>query len=246
MIDYVSKNNDSIYNSVFKSPDKNKSNYTNKINISHKMNINRSNDDIIKRRAIKKIRIFNYKSIFDKSGLKNNNSNNTTFQNREIKYINMEKPLEIKKKVNILRLNNYSPISTQQPIKKNITQIINPVNYNIMDRNILPLQQFLSMENNINPLILNLNNQQNYRSINNSDNIYNKINEYNSKKLIESRSNINILEKRLIANRKKNVNHNNGNRSNDFRSLEKKFLTTFNIHLNISFQNFLGKTTFTY
>ena len=233
MIDYVSKNNDSIYNSVFKSPDKNKSNYTNKINISHKMNINRSNDDIIKRRAIKKIRIFNYKSIFDKSGLKNNNSNNTTFQNREIKYINMEKPLEIKKKVNILRLNNYSPISTQQPIKKNITQIINPVNNNIMDRNILPHQQFLSMENNINPLILNLNNQQSYRSINNSDNIYNKINEYNSKKLIESRSNINIFEKRLIANRKKNVNHNNGNRSNDFRSFEKNRKNLYDINNNL-------------
>ena len=60
-----------------------------------------------------------------------------------------------------------------------------------------------------------------------------KLNEYNSKKLIESRSNINIFGKRLIANRKKNVNHNNGNRSNDFRSFEKNRKNLYDINNNL-------------
>ena len=86
------------------------------------------------------------------------------------------------------------------------------------------------MENNVNPYILN--NQQKYANISSDKNFYNKINENNKNKLLVSKSNLNILERKIQARKRRIVKYNNGNNPDDFRSYEKNRKTNFNNNFN--------------
>ena len=218
---YAPTFNNNYYDSTLK-------NDYNMININDKKIIrmpntkmfNRSNDDIINRNAIKKIRIHNYKSMFNRDKIQN-----SKFSIKIQSYVLANKYLgnspEPRKKSDIMKLNT-SPISSEGKIKNYITQMINQTNNNIINKQSYNSPtQFLSMDNkSINPNVLNY--QQNYGNINYDNNKYNLLSKYNTNKLLESRSNNNILERRLNAAKKKNnIYHHDGNASDDIRSYEK-------------------------
>ena len=217
---YVPTFNNSYHDSILNNNNNmSEINANNIINKSKNIIFNRSNDDIINKRTIKKIRIFNYKSIINRDELQNSNNNNKTQSYiMENKYYK-ENSLKSRRNIDSMKLSR-SPISQQGQIKRNITQLINQANNYLFDPNIFPHHQILSMENkSINPIVLN--SQQNYENINNDNNIYNILNGNNTNKLFESRSNNNILERRKNAKRKKIVNYYEGNVSKDYRSYEK-------------------------
>ena len=229
LLNYIPKFNNSYNKSIFNSTNTNDSNNRSIISLPNNLKINKSNDDIRNIQAIKKIKIYNYKSIYAPKQSPNNSNNNIITPNRVVKNKYIEYPLDLKRQMNVMKLNN-SPISVQQQIKKSIIQLVNPENNYLFNRNLFPVPHFVSLENTFNPNILN--NKQNYGNISSDKNFYNKINENNQNKLIVSKSNLNILERKIKARKRRIVKYNNGNNLDDFRSYEKNRKTNFNNNFN--------------
>ena len=212
------------------------SNDNNIISMPKNLIFNKSNDDIINKRAIKKIRIFNYKSIINRDKLQSSNNSIKT-RSYIMENIYKDNSFESKRKIDMKNLSR-SPISDQSQIKKKISKLINPTTNYLFERNLIPTHQFLSMENkSINPKYLN--NPQNYENINYGNNMHNILSENNTNKLLESKSNYNILERKLNPKRKKIANYYDGNISDDYRSYEK-------YRKNNDFYNNLYKQKFGY
>ena len=136
-----------------------------------------------------------------------------------------------KTKLKLIKLNDYIPFSHEQSLKKNnnslLSRLKNMHNNNFINTNSLLSKQYLSTDNNnIGRFIWN---HQRYYGKINSDNLYNKLNVYNhyyDNNLIQSKSNVNILERKL--NNKKRTKYNySGNNFDDYRSF----------HINSKFNN---------
>ena len=208
---YVSPINNS-YNDTSLSGINNSSN-KDYLNFLNKRIINRSNDNIIKRNPKSIIRIHNYKSIIDKIQLNSNKRKDIDRLNYES--YNKNPPIN-KNKSKLIKLYDYLPISHQPIIKKNndplLRRLNNINNYNFANANLLLTKQNLSTDNNnIGHFIWS--NHRNYGKIK-SDNLYNELNEYNNNynnDLFQSKSNVNILERKLNNKKRHKYNYSANN-----------------------------------
>ena len=215
---YVSLINNSYNNTTFNGINNN----SNKdfINFSKKRIINKSNDNIIKRYPKSTIRIHNYRSIIDRIQLNSS-------KRKEIERLNFEtfnqNPSINRTKLKTIKLNDDIPISHQpiininnnnnEPLLRRLKKINNN---NFANANTLLTKQYLSTDNNnIGRFIWS--NHRNYGKIN-SDNLYDKLNGYNNyydNNLFQSKSNANILERKLNNRKRKKYNY-SGNNFDDY------------------------------
>ena len=129
---------------------------------------------------------------------------------------NNKNPPINKNKSKLIKLYDYLPISHQPIIKKNndplLRRLNNINNNNFANANLLLTKQNLSTDNNnIGHFIWS--NHRNYGKIK-SDNLYNELNEYNNNynnDLFQSKSNVNILERKLNNKKRHKYNYSSNN-----------------------------------
>ena len=199
-INYFNNNNPNVYNIM---PNSNHTTY-NFIKLPNKIINNRSNDDINKRVPKTNIKIYNYRSVINRSLLQNNKNNiigktkaavNRIYLNPNLKRLNMND-------MKIMKMNTFIPnLKQKSNYNKKYDYLINNTTNNIINPNQFLLNKYLTNEQNYRKIILNKRRKYLNKNIDNFNNYY-KLDE-NNNRLFTSKSNVNFLENALKKNNKK-------------------------------------------